>query len=549
MAALNDPSAEAPAQAHAQAQIAPARLVVYTSDPTYSVRKGIAEINAAMPGLQWLILCHVPAKPLRQLLRNQWRNLRANGWRWIPYQIGDIWQRLFGAAGHPVRAQDPGYAYTAAGLAALPNVTIRRCQSIHADDAIQAVRAFAPTLGLSLAAPILREPLFSLPERGTINLHKGRLPDYRGMPPAFWELWNDEPAVGCSIHSVDAKLDTGALVKAATLPRQKFASVKAMQLQLDELGVALMREAVIERLQGAGQGLPQPAGGRTYRKPTLGQISTLDRRLQALEPATTSAAKRIVRNTLATTAHAAWRAGARGLLAPRITVVLFHRITDEVRDNLTVGIAQFDRQMALLRRHCQPISLHEVLADAPVPRTGKPLVAVTFDDGYLDNHSHAAPILLRHGIPAAFFVSTGIVHTTRPFPHDVRRGNAPIPTMNWDQIRQLREWGFTVGSHSVNHIDCAAESEDTVRQELLQSKADLKREIDLDAPIFAYPYGGRQHMSAPRLALVKQCGYSACLSAYGGSNIGRVDPFNVLRQGIHWEFSDQAFLLACLGIR
>ena len=43
--------------------------------------------------------------------------------------------------------------------------------------------------------------------------------------------------------------------------------------------------------------------------------------------------------------------------------------------------------------------------------------------GYLDNYVNAVPILMRYGIPAAFFVSTGIVGTDRRFPHDIRRGN------------------------------------------------------------------------------------------------------------------------------
>ena len=56
-------------------------------------------------------------------------------------------------------------------------------------------------------------------------------------------------------------------------------------------------------------------------------------------------------------------------------------------------------------------------------------------------------------------------------------------------------------------------------------------------------------MTPERLELVRQAGYVACLSAYGGSNIGAVDPFNLLRRGIHWEYSDRAFLFACLGWR
>ena len=100
----------------------------------------------------------------------------------------------------------------------------------------------------------------------------------------------------------------------------------------------------------------------------------------------------------------------------------------------------------------------------------------------------------------------------------------------------------------MSHIDCAAEPEDIVRSELAGSLADLKRELGARDTLFAYPYGGRQHMTPQRLELVKQAGYKGCLSAYGGVNVSNVDRFNVLRGGMQWEFSDRAFFFQCLGL-
>ena len=186
------------------------RIAVFTGSLTHSVRKGIVVIDRAIPGLSWLVLLHAPRRNLRQLLRNQWRNLRRNGWRWVPYQLADLIARL--APDKAIRAADaaPGCEYTRAAIEARPNVRLLEVADIHADDALQATRSFAPDLGLSLAAPILRRSLFAVPRLGTVNLHKGKVPDYRGMPPAFWELWNDAHSVGCTVHWVDDKLDTGA---------------------------------------------------------------------------------------------------------------------------------------------------------------------------------------------------------------------------------------------------------------------------------------------------------------------------------------------------
>ena len=523
-------------------------IVVFTASPNYSVVKGILEIERGLAGASWLILVHRPRKSLRLLVRNQWRNLRRNGWRWIVYQTQEIWTRLSEALDKGAAAKRAGSKQTQA-LRSLGNVQVLEVTDIHASASIDAVKAFAPDLGLSLAAPILRKSLFGIPRLGTLNLHKGKLPDYRGMPPAFWELWNDEDHVGCSIHWVEEGLDTGGIVRETRIDRQRYSSVRGLQLRLDEVGIGLMREAVCDVLQGAPSRRDQPAGGATYRKPTLAQVAALERKLQLAQGTDRSLRHRLAKSALPRLAFLASSWIRNSVLTPRVTVLLYHRVTDATRDNLTVGIEQFDRQMGLLRKHCHVLSLDEVLQIRRISRSERPLVAVTFDDGYLDNYEHAVPILLRHGIPAAFFVSTGIVATGARFPHDVTRGNPPIPTMNWTQLRQMCRDGFLIGSHTVSHTDCAAAPQDMVWNELVASRDDLRREVGIEEPVFAYPYGGRGNMTAERLELVKRAGYRGCLSAYGGSNIGTIDRYNVLRRGIHWEFPDQAFLFACTGLR
>lgn len=525
------------------------RIAVFTGNLSYSVRKRIVQLDRAMPGLSWLVLLHSPPKTPARLLRNQWRNFRRNGWRWIPHQTLEILHQL--RTQKAVELCFPACAseFTLTALRSRPNLQVITLTDINSSDAQELVRGFRPELGLSLSAPILQRALFSIPRLGTINLHMGALPDYRGMPPAFWELWHGEKSVGCTVHWVDEHLDTGDVVCATQLARERFSTVRGLQLQLDEIGIELLCEAVRRILSGSAVSSPQPRAGRTHRRPTLAQIATLNRKLRHDRPRGAAVAKRLIKSGVARVAFGIWRAGLYKLARPRVTVLLFHRVSDDARDNMTVGVEQFDRQMALLHRHCRLLSIEEVVESDVLPRSRSPLVCVTFDDGYLDNYRNAVPILLRHGIPAAFFVCTGVVGSKCSFAHDVRRGYSQIATMQWDDLRHMRQAGFTIGSHSVSHIDCAAENEQTVRAELAQSLDDLRHELGLHEALFAYPYGGLRHMTSGRLELVKQAGYRGCLSAYGGANIGSVDRFNVLRHAIHWEFTDSVLLFKCLGLR
>src|SRR5262249_5139124 len=97
-------------------------------------------------------------------------------------------------------------------------------------------------------------------------------------------------------------------------------------------------------------------------------------------------------------------------------ILLYHRVANgEDFFRLRVPPSDFAAQMKYVREQCHPMSLEE-LADAEeagcVPARA---VAVTFDDGYTDNLTEAAPILSAIGIPATFFVTTELLD--RPHEH------------------------------------------------------------------------------------------------------------------------------------
>ena len=521
------------------------RIVIFTGGLTYSVRKGIVELVGVFPDIDWLILEHAPRRPIRILLRNQWRNLRKNGWRWIPYQAVDIaariakkWRR------HTTRSDTkPGAQYDASEILRNTKTHYVRVADIHGDDALACVRTFAPDLGISLAAPILKSPLFETPFLGTINLHKGKLPDYRGMPPAFWEFVNGESAFGCTVHRVERGLDTGPIVCQVSMARSRYATVRGAQLALDELGVRLMCAAVRSLSEGTVSWKLQGAGGKTYTKPTLRQLSVADKQWRTR--GTDSQRRRVSKDAMFWSYIHLARPLARRYLGwrnrQRMIILLYHRVSDDLRDSLTVGIEQFDAQMEWLSRHYSVVSIADIVHDRIPRNNARPVVAITFDDGYLDNYEHAVPILLRHQIPAAFFVSTGLIGRSDGFAHDLKRLGHPLPTMSWEHLKQMHDFGFLIGSHTVTHLNCGEANEDLVRRELIESRDDLRQNLGLDEVIFAYPFGGRSNMTASVLGMVRELGYAGCLSAYGGYIGGRIDPYNIERMGIECNFSMLAF--------
>lgn len=165
-------------------------------------------------------------------------------------------------------------AYADAGIGpALEDVAteVVRVPTLNGDEAREALRRLEADVAISLDNAIIRPETFSLPAHGTINVHHGAVPDYRGGPPVFWELRDGLDRVGFTIHLIDAGIDTGPVLArgdvaierrgtlaetlAATIPRLHEASLDALEAVLDA---------------AAFEGERQPAGKQHRTTPTLG---------------------------------------------------------------------------------------------------------------------------------------------------------------------------------------------------------------------------------------------------------------------------------------
>ena len=82
---------------------------------------------------------------------------------------------------------------------------------------------------------IIKEQVINIPPLGTINLHGGKLPEYRGAAPINWQIINGETTGGCCIIYVDEGIDTGDIISQeiyAIEPEDTHASVLEKTLQI-----------------------------------------------------------------------------------------------------------------------------------------------------------------------------------------------------------------------------------------------------------------------------------------------------------------------------
>ena len=218
----------------------------------------------------------------------------------------------------------------------------------------------------------------------------------------------------------------------------------------------------------------------------------------------------------------------------------------------TMELDRFEMQMGYLASNRSVISMDQ-LVDAidSNSRLPKNAVVLTFDDGYLDNLTNVAPILARHRLPAVLYLATAYIDraetqwidqlyqafrgatvtrteingigqidlnddttrrrcylstasqmlsldtmTRRAMLDELRdrlgtKSDAPRSTMNWDEVRRLREVhaDFEIGAHTHEHVDLSACSDRDAEREIVTSVERIQQELGTMPKHFSFPYG------------------------------------------------------------
>ncbi len=282
---------------------------------------------------------------------------------------------------------------------------------------------------------------------------------------------------------------------------------------------------------------------------------------------------------------------------PGILVINHHRIGDPEQSRFDRAVFsatadQLHEQIVYLKRHAPIISGEELEQLATGQKPLKRLyIAITFDDGYLDNYTNALEVLRDHRCGGTFFLvpeyvgaslipwwdaiafmvrnsAKSSITLNTPAPLTVTLGedrepsiyavlqhykradnldadtfmsqlqtetDCPLPEtgrrfLNWSEALEMQESGMTIGSHTLTHRILGQLSHDEQRVELETSKSILEQQLGTTISTLAYPVGSRTAFSSKTEAIARSLGYKLCFSFYGGFNLpGALNPTNLLR--------------------
>jgi peptidoglycan/xylan/chitin deacetylase (PgdA/CDA1 family) len=197
-------------------------------------------------------------------------------------------------------------------------------------------------------------------------------------------------------------------------------------------------------------------------------------------------------------------------------VVLCYHSIHPTTSFATVSPATFAQHLDWLADRCAVVPLEQIAQHRRPPNVVRPVVAITFDDGYLDNYEYAFPLLCSRGLPATFFVTAGLLEKD---PAVLARKQMlrnttyeEIRPLEWTQLRAMHAAGMEIGAHTYSHRNLAVLSRSAARDELVRSKEIIEDRLGAPVRSMAYPFGkpGR-HFTSETVWLAEEVGYEyAC---------------------------------------
>lgn len=211
---------------------------------------------------------------------------------------------------------------------------------------------------------------------------------------------------------------------------------------------------------------------------------------------------------------------------PGLPILMYHSVSDSPEHGVPAyyqtctSPTRFREHLQLLRdQGYKSLSLHEALVRLNTGALGERIVVITFDDGFRDFYTHAAPLLEEFGFTATVYLPTGYIGGERR----CFRGRE---CLCWQEVRELHRRGFSFGSHSVSHSRLKDLPWEEVAVELSDSKARMESELDEEIRDFAYPYAFPQHdrhFVNRFTQLLRRVGYRSCSTTI----IGRMNCYEV----------------------
>lgn len=183
-----------------------------------------------------------------------------------------------------------------------------------------------------------------------------------------------------------------------------------------------------------------------------------------------------------------------------VPILCYHKISYD-SDPMSISPERFETQLQELRKmgyytiHLSEWYEYWERGEKLAPGA----LVITFDDGYQNNYSQAAPILKSTGNKATLFL--------------IVKRQIQWDFLDWDEVRSLRQDGWEIGSHSWSHVDLTLRTDFHGEVEIRRSRLEIEKRSMGEVRWFAYPFG---FWNEKTVEWVKNSGYDGAVTTHWG---------------------------------
>lgn len=164
-----------------------------------------------------------------------------------------------------------------------------------------------------------------------------------------------------------------------------------------------------------------------------------------------------------------------------------HRIQKEAEPET------FKKQLEELSKYVKFVKIEtaiEMIMNKIEPQ--EPIVAFTFDDGFMDCYNIFAPVLEQYGVNAMFFVNPNYVEGDSAYIQNFNAQIVMTPNkmpMRWTQLQELSNRGHVIAAHTMDHYMINCDDTETLKYQIITCKNIIEENIGKPCDYFAFPYG------------------------------------------------------------
>jgi len=174
---------------------------------------------------------------------------------------------------------------------------------------------------------------------------------------------------------------------------------------------------------------------------------------------------------------------------PRI--LMYHSLESAAPSGMNTPPEKFEKHLRyLLKRGKRFVTVSELMQGAAAPA-----VAITLDDGFVNNYDNLFPLLKKYECKATIYLAPQI---------------AGIDKLTPSQIKEMHESGLVeFGAHTMHHVNLTTLDDESAREEIVQSKEAVETLTGVPCASFSYPFG---RYADRHVQMVKAAGFSSAVT-------------------------------------